>query len=373
MPCASGQGHTSGLIPTGNPTATQRLADAQPHTAGRQQPFQGSLDQGGHHERGAHTSPATTPHPTHRRPNAGGCTPAARGSRQSSGPNGARQTHTVCAHTRSNSPTPPPGNTCCVSFITMPYMTQMCTDLLNTPHTPPISVHRPPRHHQRALEECTPRDPRTTGTCDTQGPPTSHPRDDPTPPRSATPAEDHEHINLDTPDLNSPLRNTPPDPEQPHPLTPTSIGDPNLLQAALQGRALESSLGWYRLQDSWTQLTVKALRGLATPGRGHHEAIMIPVLWRACQHTQDQRIWIPSIEWGQALTHNTDTPKGTTHLQRALAEKDHPADPDYPEQWPPPAPPVSTPPTMTSLPHLQTETGSRRRSGVQSSNVGTTL
>ena len=31
------------------------------------------------------------------------------------------------------------------------------------------------------------------------------------------------------------------------------------------------------------------------------------VLWRARQHAQRQHIWIPPAEWGEALTHDTDT------------------------------------------------------------------
>ena len=60
------------------------------------------------------------------------------------------------------------------------------------------------------------------------------------------------------------------------------------------------------------------------------------MLWRACQHTQGQHVCIPPIEWGQALTHDTDTNvtcRGTIRLRRAPAEKDHPADPNHPEQW----------------------------------------
>ena len=98
----------------------------------------------------------------------------------------------------------------------------------------------------------------------------------------------------------------PPDPEHP-PLTPTTICDPDLLRATLQGRAVSTPLGWYRLQEDWTKLTVKALRDLTTPGNGLHEAIVDLVLWRARQHTQGQHVWIPPIEWGQALTHDTDT------------------------------------------------------------------
>ena len=49
-------------------------------------------------------------------------------------------------------------------------------------------------------------------------------------------------------------------------LTPATISDPDPLRASLQGRALDTPLGWYRPQESWTKLTVKALRDLFTPG-----------------------------------------------------------------------------------------------------------
>ena len=124
----------------------------------------------------------------------------------------------------------------------------------------------------------------------------------------------------------------PQDPGQP-PLTPATISDPDLLRATLPGRALDTPLGWYRLQDSWTNLSVKALRDLATPGKGLHEAIVDLVLYRARQHTQGQHIWMPPIEWGQAVTHDTATNvtrRGTTRLRGAPAERDHPANPDHP-------------------------------------------
>ena len=125
----------------------------------------------------------------------------------------------------------------------------------------------------------------------------------------------------------------PPDPEHPL-LTPTTIHDPDLLRANLQGRALSTPLGWYRLQESWTKLTVKV--DLTTPGNGLHETIVDLVLWRARQHAQGEHVWIPPIEWGQALTHDTDTNVGrreTIRLRRAPAEGDHPADKNNPEQW----------------------------------------
>ena len=72
-----------------------------------------------------------------------------------------------------------------------------------------------------------------------------------------------------------------------------TIGDPDLLRESLQGRALYTPLGWYRLQESWTKLTVKDLQDLATPGNGRHKATVDLVLWRARQHAQGQHIWIP--------------------------------------------------------------------------------
>ena len=114
--------------------------------------------------------------------------------------------------------------------------------------------------------------PPATGSCDTPGPSASHKRDNTAPPSPATPAQHHAHIDVDAPDLNSPGRETHTDPEHP-PLTPTTISNLYLLGEALQGRPLDAPLGWYRLQESWNKLTVKAVRDLATPGQGLHEAI----------------------------------------------------------------------------------------------------
>ena len=75
---------------------------------------------------------------------------------------------------------------------------------------------------------------------------------------------------------------------------------------------------------------------LPTPGNSLHEAIVDLVFWRARQHAQGQHIWIPPIEWGGALTHDTDTNvtrRVTIRLRQAPAEKNHPADPNHPEQW----------------------------------------
>ena len=143
------------------------------------------------------------------------------------------------------------------------------------------------------------------------------------------------YVDVDVQDPGNPPSPPPPDLEHP-PLTPNTIRDPDLLRATLQGRALSTPLGWYRLQETWTKLTVKALRDLTSPGNGLHEAIVDLILWRARQHTQGQHVPIPPIELGQALTYDTDTNvthRGTIRLQRAPAEKDHPADPNHPEQW----------------------------------------
>ena len=206
----------------------------------------------------------------------------------------------------------------------MPCMTQKSTNLLCTPHTPPISVHSPPRHHQSTPEGRQHKTPPATSINDTPGS-ASHPWCQPAPPSLTKPAQSHPHINVDAQDHGSP----PPPHTDPH-------LRPDLLRATLQGRALDTPLGWYRLQDSWTKLTVKALRDLATPDNGLHEAIVDLILWRARQHAQGQHVWIPPIEWGQALTHDTATSvtrRGTSRLRQARAERDHPADPEDPEQW----------------------------------------
>ena len=127
----------------------------------------------------------------------------------------------------------------------------------------------------------------------------------------------------------------PTDPEHP-PLTPTTIRDPHHLRATLQGSALSTLLGWYRLQESWTTLKVKALRDLTIPGNGLQETIVHLVLWRARQHAQGKHVWIPPIEWGHTLTHDTDTSvtrQGAIRLRQAPAERDHPVDRNHPEQW----------------------------------------
>ena len=193
---------------------------------------------------------------------------------------------------------PTTGGTCSVSSITMPCMTQTSTNLLRAPHTP-ISICRPPRHHKSTAE------------------PTSLPRSHPQPPSPAEHNQGHPYVDDDTQDPGNPPSPAPPDPEH-APLAPITIPDPNLLRATLEGRALSTPLGWYRLQESWTKLPVKGVPDLTTPGNGLHETIVDLVLWRARQHAQGQHVWICPIEWGQGLTHDTDTNvtrRGTIRLR----------------------------------------------------------
>ena len=190
--------------------------------------------------------------------------------------------------------------------------TQKSTNLPRAPHTPLISVRRSPRHQHTTPErlQAPPQDPPAASTHGTPEP-TSHPQGHPAPPNPAKPAQGYPYIDVDAQDPGSPPRHAPPAPEQP-PLKPTTIRDPDFLRATLQGRSLNTPLGWYCLQESWTKLTVKVLQDLATPSNGLHEAIVDVVLWRARQHAQGQHIWIPLIEWGQALTHE---PKPTSYVE----------------------------------------------------------
>ena len=128
-------------------------------------------------------------------------------------------------------------------------------------------------------------------------------------------------------------------PGRPYPVRPvestqgTQTPDTRHIRAALQGRALDTPLGWYRLQESWSKLTVKALRYLVTPGKGLHEAIVDLILWRARQDKRDQHIGIPCIKWGQYLTHDTDnhvTHIGTTCLRQAPSGEGPPGRPEPP-------------------------------------------
>ena len=144
----------------------------------------------------------------------------------------------------------------------MPCMTHRSTNLLHAPQTPLNFVHRPARYQRSTPEEHPPEDPPATSTRDTPGPRASHPQDQPTPPSPAKPAQDHTQIDVDAPDLDSPPRQTGPEPGHP-PLTPATVSSPDLLRATLQGRALDTPLGRYRLQDSWTKLSIKGHRDLA--------------------------------------------------------------------------------------------------------------
>ena len=144
----------------------------------------------------------------------------------------------------------------------MPCMTQTSANPLSAPHALPISIRRPPKHHHSAPE------------------PISHPRGHPAPPSPAEPNQGQPYVEVDAQVPGNTSSPPPPDPGHP-PLTPATIRDPDLLRATLQGRALTTSLGWYRLQEDWTKLTVEALRDLTSPGNGLHEAIIDLVLWRA--------------------------------------------------------------------------------------------
>ena len=200
----------------------------------------------------------------------------------------------------------------------MPCMTQTSTNPLRAPHALPISIHRSPRHHHSA--------PR----------PISHPRSHPAPPSPPEPNQGQPSIDVNAQDPGSPSSRFPPGPRAPPPHTghhPRPRPPPS--NPPRQGPG-PPPLGWYRLHKDWTKLTVKALRDLTTPGSGRQETIVDLVLWRARKHTQGQHVWIPPIEWGPALTHDTGinvTRQATVRLRRAQAETDHPADPNHPGQW----------------------------------------
>ena len=91
MPPPYRQGYASGLVPSGSPTTTRRMANPQPRTPGHRTPLPGSPGQTSHHERGGDTGPAPTPHQTQGKPHGGSSAPPARSSPQSSGPNGTPQ------------------------------------------------------------------------------------------------------------------------------------------------------------------------------------------------------------------------------------------------------------------------------------------
>ena len=173
----------------------------------------------------------------------------------------------------------------------MPYMTQTSTNVLRAPHTPTPSPSAGLQDTNRAPQKAARPHRKTPPAATAHGTPepTPHPRDHPAPPSPAKPTQGHPYIDADAQDPGSPPSQPPPDAEHP-PLTPTTIRDPDHLRATLQSRALSTPLGWYRLQESWTKFTVKALQDLTTPGNGLHEAIVDLVLWRARQHAQGQHV-----------------------------------------------------------------------------------
>ena len=214
---------------------------------------------------------------------------------------------------------------------------------VHDPLTHPAPHTRPP-HFRPQASKTPPEDPRRPAGPTARPPRHKQPRHprahlSPTrPPGPTQPSQAHPGLpNLSTWTRRTPAAHPaspPPDPSTP-PLTPTTIRDPNLLRATLQGRALSTPLGWWRLQEGWTKLTVKALQDLTTPGNGLHEAVVDLLLWRARQHAHGQHLSNPPMEWGQGLTHDTDTNvthRGTIRLQRAPDKNDHPADPNHPEQ-----------------------------------------
>ena len=145
---------------------TRRVGSRTPRTPGHQPPVRGSPEHGSHHERDSGTGPPPAPSQACRKPAEGSGTPPIRSGLQGSGPDRASQTPPVGVHRATHQP-PPRRNTCCLSSMTMPYMTEMCTDLLGSPNTHPISIHRPPRHHQDAPEEQSQQGPRATGMQET--------------------------------------------------------------------------------------------------------------------------------------------------------------------------------------------------------------
>ena len=192
------------------------MASPQPRTPGHRTPLPGPPDQRSHHERGSDTGPAPTPHQAHGKPHGGSSTPPARSGPQSSGQMVHRK-HLLLTHADKLTD-PPPGNTCSVSSITMPCMTQTSTNPLRAPH-------RAPRLHPQ-VSKAPPQRPETRLA----------PRSHPAPPSPAEPSQGQPFIDVDAQDPGSPssppprTRDTPPS-HRPPSATPTS------LRATLQDRA----------------------------------------------------------------------------------------------------------------------------------------
>ena len=83
----------------------------------------------------------------------------------------------------------------------MPCMTQTSTNPLRAPHTPPISIRRPPRHHHSAPK------------------PISHPRSHPASPNPAEPNQGQPYVDVDAQDPGNPPSPPPPGPGAPPPHT----------------------------------------------------------------------------------------------------------------------------------------------------------
>ena len=247
----------------------------------------------------------------------------------------------------------------------MPCMTQTSTTPLRAPHAPPISIRRPPRHHHSAQK------------------PIPHPRSHPALPSPAEKNQGQPYHDVDAQDPGSPSSPPPPGPGAPPPHTghrPRPRPPPSI--PPRQGPDHPPGLvpPTRQLDQAHRHSPPGPDHPRQRPPRGHR----LPRTLASPQTHPDQHVWIPPIEWGQALTHDTGinvTRRGTVRLRRAPAEMDHPADPNRPEQWEQDtAPNRDTALRATGLrtpdddppPHLQTVTTPCRRSGLQSSSVGTT-
>ena len=159
MPPPCGHGHTSGLVPGGNPTATRRLAGTQPRRPGHRTPLQGSTDQGGHYERGSDTGPATAPHQTRGEPDGGSSTPPARGGPQSSGPNGTTQAPPVHTHRTTHGPHRQGTHADLIHYHAVhdPEVHEPALRPTHAPHLRPQASNTPPEHPRRPSATRCPR------------------------------------------------------------------------------------------------------------------------------------------------------------------------------------------------------------------------
>ena len=238
MPPPYGLGHTSGLVPGGNPTATRRLASPQPGTPGHRTPPQGSPRQGFHYERGGDTGPTPTPHQARRKPDGGGSAHPASSSPQSR-PNGTPQTPPADTHGAAHRPHrqgthvashPLPCRACPRSPLTCsaPHTRPPSPSggLQDTSGAPQKATHRKTPPPQAPTTPQSP--PLTQGT--TQRRPAQ-----PSPPRTTHTSTWTRRTLTDHP------AEPPPDPEHPLPLTPTTIRDPDLLLSGPSRQGLRYS------------------------------------------------------------------------------------------------------------------------------------